>query len=189
MRKEDLKLLLLKKVADCDHNILTEKIVDEISKLLENKPKTTLPMPLSVPMTTTTSSSSSKPYIETIVFEISVKGTSGDRICICGFFNDWSTKLDLTCTDGTIWQFTFNRNEIPLEDTFFKFVYVKNNSFQEKWEKEPNRRFSYNQIMTLLEKQSMNSDQDGLTWNMANETYEYRKMEHTLIVRCNKVTF
>lgn len=186
MRKEDLKLLLLKKVADCDHNILNEHIIEEISRLLENRAPQQAPMTMSNPIPQP--SVSTKPYIETIVFEVSTKETAGDRICLCGFYNDWSTKLDLVW-EGNVYHYTINRSEIPLNDTFFKFVYIKNNSFQEKWEKEPNRRFSWNQIMTLLDKQSSGGIQDGFTWNMASETYEYHHGTHTLFIKCNKVTF
>lgn len=113
--------------------------------------------------------------IDKIIFEMKYQTQMGQELGVIGSFDqlgNWNQDkaLKMKWNEGNIWMIEVPYNGMDFE---FKFIFIVNNKVI-KWESDENRKFEFNNIKNLVEKELKGNDSVLINNNKTSYFYDSR---------------
>lgn len=125
--------------------------------------------------------------IDKIIFEMKYQTQMGQELGVIGSFDqlgNWNQDkaLKMKWNEGNIWMIEVPYNGMDFE---FKFIFIVNNKVI-KWESDENRKFEFNNIKNLVEKELKGNDSVFINNNKTSYFYDARNNSLKIISLWNQ---
>lgn len=125
--------------------------------------------------------------IDKIIFEMKYQTQMGQELGVIGSFDqlgNWNQDkaLKMKWNEGNIWMIEVPYNGMDFE---FKFIFIVNNKVI-KWESDENRKFEFNNIKNLVEKELKGNDSVLINNNKTSYFYDARNNSLKIISLWNQ---